>query len=201
MLAENLFKITNQRLNNQVDNKGTGFSRQTTIRKLNKDFSQLTSKDLKDLAVDFEWEEKGELGRGSFGSVVLGVKNDTGELLAVKKMSVTTKTIAVEDAEKEIILLSGLENNQHVVKLIGYQQSEGFMYIFMEYVEGGSIESLFKKMSKLNEKLAAKYTQQILKGLKHLHQNGVIHGDIKCNSLSHRRRKHSDRQEGNLQAR
>lgn len=175
-------KITNQRLNNQVEGKSSGLSRQATIRKINKDFSQLTAKDLKDLAVDFDWEEKGELGRGSFGAVVLGAKRDTGELIAVKKMSVTSKTIAVEDAEKEIILLSGLENNQHVVKLIGYQQADGVMYIFMEYVEGGSIESLFKKISKLNEKLAAKYTQQILKGLKHLHQNGVIHGDIKCKS-------------------
>jgi serine/threonine protein kinase len=82
---------------------------------------------------------------------------------------------------REIYLLSEMSHNKNVVNLIGFKKDDEKMHIFMEYVEGGSIESQIKKYnSPIKEKLAAKYTFQILKGLRFLHEKGVIHGDLKC---------------------
>lgn len=132
--------------------------------------------------VNFQWEEVRELGRGSFGSVVLGKKVKTGQLMAVKKLMINDKQ-ASADAMTEITLLSNMKQNPFIVNLIGYQEKNDMMYIFMEYVEGGSIESQLQKYRKdgqVMEKLVSKYTYQILKGLNFLHENRVIHGDVKC---------------------
>lgn len=132
--------------------------------------------------MNFQWEEVRELGRGSFGSVVLGKKVKTGQLMAVKKLCINDKQ-ASADAMTEITLLSNMKQNPFIVNLTGYQEKNDIMYIFMEYVEGGSIESQLQKYRKdgqVMEKLVSKYTYQILKGLSFLHQNKVIHGDVKC---------------------
>ena len=51
------------------------------------------------------------------------------------------------------------------------------------YVENGSLCSVLKKFGFFSESLAAIYVTQILKGLKYLHDMGVIHRDIKGANL------------------
>ena len=49
----------------------------------------------------------------------------------------------------------------------------------MEYCEGGSLRDTIVKYGRLDEKLVGHYIQQVLVGLSFLHQQGVIHRDIK----------------------
>lgn len=148
--------------------------------KLEKRMKQLEYKTPKSLQVNFKWEEKEQIGKGSFGTVVLGTNSETGEVMAVKKIALGVKTSTLEETEREIKLLSELDDSEFVVKLIGFQIVEDLMYIFMEYVEGGSIEKQIQRYGKVTEKLARKYTYQVVKGLSHLHDQGVLHGDLKC---------------------
>lgn len=46
-------------------------------------------------------------------------------------------------------------------------------------VSGGSITNLLKKYGPFDEKIVISYTRQILQGVAYLHQNQVIHRDIK----------------------
>jgi serine/threonine protein kinase len=46
-------------------------------------------------------------------------------------------------------------------------------------MENGSLLTVFKKFGSFSESLAAIYTVQVLKGLKYLHEQGVLHRDIK----------------------
>lgn len=51
--------------------------------------------------------------------------------------------------------------------------------IIVRFVEGGSLQDQMKKYGVIKESLAAKYIKQVLIGLNYLHNEGVIHRDIK----------------------
>ena len=78
----------------------------------------------------------------------------------------------------EINLLSKLKH-KNIVKYIDSIRTETHLNIVLEYIEGGSIAAIIKKFGAFPETLCAIYTLQILRGLKFLHSQGVIHRDIK----------------------
>ena len=47
------------------------------------------------------------------------------------------------------------------------------------FLVGGSITNLLTKYGPFDEKIVISYTRQILQGVGYLHQNQVIHRDIK----------------------
>lgn len=49
------------------------------------------------------------------------------------------------------------------------------VYIFQEWVPGGSITQLLKKFGSFSETVVRKYTRQILRGLQYLHDNTIVH--------------------------
>uniref|UniRef100_A0A7M4E6U1 Protein kinase domain-containing protein n=1 Tax=Crocodylus porosus TaxID=8502 RepID=A0A7M4E6U1_CROPO len=55
--------------------------------------------------------------------------------------------------------------------------------IFMEFVPGGSISSIIHRFGPLPEIVFCKYTTQILQGVAYLHENRVVHRDIKGNNV------------------
>lgn len=129
---------------------------------------------------------RGELiGKGSFGRVYHALNVATGEWIAVKQvdMAVTESDRrnqdlkeAVDALYREISLLKDLEHI-NIVQYMGYDcnSDEGFMYIFLEYVPGGSIASLLNQYSTFDEQLTAFFTLQILQGLEYLHDKGILH--------------------------
>ena len=50
-------------------------------------------------------------------------------------------------------------------------------------MEIGSLSSIIKKFSSFQENLVAFFINQVLKGLKYLHSQGVVHRDIKGANL------------------
>lgn len=53
------------------------------------------------------------------------------------------------------------------------------LYIFLEYVPGGSIAHLLANLGAFEETLVRTFVRQILLGLAYLHENDIIHRDIK----------------------
>ncbi|XP_053385574.1 mitogen-activated protein kinase kinase kinase 2-like isoform X2 [Mercenaria mercenaria] len=136
----------------------------------------------------------GRLGRGAFGEVFLCFDKDTGRDLAVKKVKLHSQNAKVSKEESALKNeMSMLQNLQHerIVQYYGYSSSTSEICIFMEYmpgvshrhrssyIPGGSISDTINKHGSLKEPEAAKYTQQVLEGLVYLHENGIVHRDIK----------------------
>ncbi|KAK0363681.1 Protein kinase of the Mitotic Exit Network [Friedmanniomyces endolithicus] len=119
------------------------------------------------------------LGRGAFGSVYRALNWSTGETVAIKQVSLShlprgDLTVIMQ----EIDLLKNL-NHPNIVKYHGFVKSVENLYIILEYCENGSLHSICKNFGKFPENLVSLYTAQVLQGLLFLHEQGVIHRDIK----------------------
>ncbi|KAI3712542.1 hypothetical protein L1987_71100 [Smallanthus sonchifolius] len=80
-------------------------------------------------------------------------------------------------AMKEVTLFSDDPKSKESAKQLG--QVDDKLYIYLEYVSGGSIYKLLQDYGQLGELAIRSYTQQILSGLAYLHAKNTIHRDIK----------------------
>src|SRR6195952_791616 len=78
----------------------------------------------------------------------------------------------------EIDLLKNLDH-PNIVKYQGSVKTPETLNIILEYCENGSLHSICKNFGKFPENLVALYMSQVLQGLLYLHEQGVIHRDIK----------------------
>ncbi|KAJ2847416.1 ATP binding, partial [Coemansia erecta] len=132
------------------------------------------------------WIKGAPIASGSFGSVYFGMNTRTGAIMAVKEVELPTpgsvsnnRNQRMVDALKhELDLLKGLDH-KNVVKYLGTDVDDTNLYIFLEYVSGGSVSSALASFGMFPESLVRTYTAQILEGLVYLHEQGIIHRDIK----------------------
>ena len=119
------------------------------------------------------------LGKGAFGSVYKALNWGTGGTVAIKQVGLShlPKT-ELKNMMQEIDLLKNL-HHPNIVKYHGFVTSTENLYIILEYCEGGSLNSMIKNFGKFPETLVALYLSQVLQGLLYLHEQGVIHRDIK----------------------
>ena len=124
--------------------------------------------------------KKGELiGAGSYGKVYIGLNENSGVLMAVKEVEVCDEKEA-KSLQQEIDLMRSLSHDNIVAYLGSEVDAEQHkLYIFTEWVPGGSISNILQKFGRLTESVVRNYTRQILTGLDYLHGKGVIHRDIK----------------------
>lgn len=122
-----------------------------------------------------------ELGRGAYGQVFKGTDLRTGEPVAVKRVSLVGMSHeALQDIMSEIDLLKNL-NHKNIVKYIGSYKTRSHLYIILEFMAQGALSQLIKRdrYGVLSEDLIAAYILEVLAGLKYLHEQGVVHRDIK----------------------
>lgn len=131
------------------------------------------------------------IGKGSYGRVYLGINLTTGDLLAVKQVEVNQKA-AGQDKDKMKDMVAALDREidtmQHlehpnIVQYLGCERKEFSISIFLEYISGGSVGSCLRKNGKFEESLVRSLTRQTLAGLAYLHNEGVLHRDLKADNI------------------
>ncbi|NXQ22440.1 M3K19 kinase, partial [Peucedramus taeniatus] len=142
--------------------------------------SSLTTKD------PILWTRGEVLGKGAYGTVYCGLTSQ-GQLIAVKQVVLDTSDQLTTEKEyqkfhEEVDLLKTLKH-VNIVTYLGTCLEDNILSIFMEFVPGGSISSILNRFGPLPEVVLCKYTKQILQGVAYLHDNRVVHRDIKGNNV------------------
>ncbi len=148
----------------------------STPRRFKKESQNTKAQDVSELK-DYQLGDC--LGKGAFGSVFRALNMGTGETVAVKQV----KLADLPKSELRVITLEIdlLKNLDHpnIVKYRGFVKSADSLNIILEYCENGSLHSISKNFGKFPENLVGIYMSQVLHGLLYLHEQGVIHRDIK----------------------
>ena len=130
-----------------------------------------------------------DLGSGSFGKVCLVTRKSDKKIFAMKRVKLSKlNKKEKEHAVNEIRILYSLNNKN----IIGYEEAfyddeSETLNIIMEYADDGDLETKIKELSKkklfFDENTIWNILIQILFGLKYLHDNKIIHRDLKSANI------------------
>jgi serine/threonine-protein kinase BUR1 len=137
------------------------------------------------LIEDYELEHK--LGEGTFGEVVMGRKD--GSKVALKRIITHNEEEGFPfTAIREIKILKRLKN-ENVIRLIDIAMKRGDfknrqqVYMVFPYMDHDLAGILANPVIKLAHSQIKSYMQQVLRGIRYLHQNDIIHRDIKTANI------------------
>ncbi|GAY43113.1 hypothetical protein CUMW_072050 [Citrus unshiu] len=124
------------------------------------------------------------ISRGAFGRVFLARKRTTGDLFAIKvlkKLDMIRKNdIERILAERNILITV---RNPFVVRFFYSFSCRDNLYLVMEYLNGGDLYSLLRKVGCLEEDVARIYIAELVLALEYLHSLGIVHRDLKPDNL------------------
>ncbi|KAG0033254.1 hypothetical protein BGZ81_009005 [Podila clonocystis] len=125
------------------------------------------------------------ISKGAFGSVFLAKKRATGDYFAIKvlKKSDMVAKNQVTNVKAERLILMNQTDSPFVVNLYFSFQSKEYLYLVMEYLNGGDCMALIKAIVRLPEDWARNYLAEVVLGLEYLHNTGVVHRDLKPDNL------------------
>lgn len=146
--------------------------------------------------VQTKWRRKKEsIGAGTFGVVRLEEKetseNDDakvfGETRAIKVMMKDTLAAIGVDYKREIEALTEFSARQYspaeiFVEFIGWYENYQHLYLVMEYIPLGDLEKHIPPEG-LSEDATWQITQDLLYGLKFMHEAGFAHRDLKPQNI------------------
>ena len=75
-------------------------------------------------------------------------------------------------------------HHPNVVRLLDHLENEDYIFIVMEYIEGGTLGQYFKKKNfNFSERQASSIMSQIASAVKYLHRYGIVHRDLKPDNI------------------
>ncbi|OQO06268.1 hypothetical protein B0A48_08856 [Cryoendolithus antarcticus] len=125
------------------------------------------------------------ISKGAFGSVYLAKKKSTGDYYAIKVLNkadmVAKNQVTNVKAERAIMMWQG--ESDFVAKLYWTFSSKDYLYLVMEYLNGGDCASLIKVLGELPEDWTKKYIAEVVLCVQHLHACQIVHRDLKPDNL------------------
>uniref|UniRef100_A0ABI7YPK5 Ribosomal protein S6 kinase n=1 Tax=Felis catus TaxID=9685 RepID=A0ABI7YPK5_FELCA len=126
------------------------------------------------------------LGQGSYGKVFLVRKtkgSDTGQLYAMKVLKKATLKVRDRVRSKMERDILAEVNHPFIVKLHYAFQTEGKLYLILDFLRGGDLFSRLSKEVMFTEEDVKFYLAELALALDHLHGLGIIYRDLKPENI------------------
>eukprot|EP01105_Mastigella_eilhardi_P013559 TRINITY_DN308_c0_g1_i5.p1 TRINITY_DN308_c0_g1~~TRINITY_DN308_c0_g1_i5.p1 ORF type:complete len:1333 (+),score=319.09 TRINITY_DN308_c0_g1_i5:117-4001(+) len=175
-------------------NKGQGLTRRNTPPYINTaSIASITApsplllaaagKKRRTVSID-DFSIKKKISGGAFGQVFLAQKKKTKDYYAIK---VLKKSDMLRKNTSDLVLserniLASMQN-PFIVKLYYAFQNERYLFLVMEYCNGGDVASLLHNMNTFSGKMARIYSAETVLALECLHSANIVHRDLKPDNL------------------
>lgn len=131
------------------------------------------------------YERIKSLGKGGYGEAILARRKDDGVRVVIKAVQLTAlKPPDRKAAFQEAEVLASL-HHPFIVTYVDNFEEDNFLYIVMEYADGGDLAGLItKRAGKLfTEGEVLKYFIEIALAIKHIHEKHILHRDLKTQNI------------------
>ncbi|KAL8784919.1 MAG: hypothetical protein Q9213_003661 [Squamulea squamosa] len=125
------------------------------------------------------------LGKGAFASVYKLTRRADGELFAAKEIRKTVfaqRGVLDRRVEQELNIVKQLEH-PNIVQYIEHHETPEYLYILMELVPHGDLQSVLQARQVLSEFHCQAIASQMCEALKYLHARDITHRDIKPDNI------------------
>ncbi|CAL8291264.1 unnamed protein product [Gadus morhua 'NCC'] len=121
-----------------------------------------------------------KIGEGSTGVVCIAREKHSGRQVAVKMMDLRRQQRR-ELLFNEVVIMRDYQH-RNVVEMFKSALVEEELWVIMEYLQGGALTNIVSE-TRLSEEQIATVCEAVLQALAYLHSQGVIHRDIKSDSI------------------
>lgn len=131
------------------------------------------------------YDKLAKVGEGTYSNVYKARDKETGQIVALKKVRFdTSEPESVKFMAREIMILQKLDH-PNVVKLEGLATSrmQYSLYLVFDFMKSDLSKIISRPEGRLTEPQVKCYMQQLLSGLQHCHDRGILHRDIKGSNL------------------
>ncbi|KAK8866911.1 hypothetical protein M9Y10_009879 [Tritrichomonas musculus] len=138
----------------------------------------------RELGSTVNYQRHEELGRGGFAAVYRVTNQSTGEEFALKVVPKerVQKPKSLEKLKNEMALQRSLNHPNILKSYDNFEDSKNY-YILLELAPNGSVKDMVKKNRYLSEYETARILREVMSGLCYLHDNRIIHRDLKLENF------------------
>ena len=180
----NLQKVEKEVIKEKLKNlKIPEIEKEKIILEIEKKEKKHLQKKLQKLTI-YDYESIQIIGRGAFGEVHVCRNKKTKEIVAIKKIkkSVLFEKNQIKHTKDEQDFLSKIKSNWIVELKYSFQEGD-FLFLIMEFLQGGDLMNLLITEDTLKEEEAKFYICEIILAIESIHNLNCIHRDIKPDNI------------------
>ena len=130
-----------------------------------------------------EYKIDRQLGKGKYATVYLVIRNDCQYAAkSIDKEKLTENKRTFSTLFNEISVLRDLDH-ESVIKMYEVYESDKFIHLILEYLQGGELFMKIKKNGSFTEGDACEIMKEFLIAIEYIHSKSVIHRDLKPENI------------------